>query len=51
MGGQILGYNKYERTRKFTLLKKKETEIENSQDVRQSEVITQVETERKHKEE
>ena len=41
----------YERTRKFTLLNKKETEIENSQDVRQSEAITQVEAERKHKQE
>ena len=41
----------YERTQKFTLLKKKETETENSQDVRQNEAVTQVETEQKNKEE
>ena len=39
----------YKRTRKFTLLKKKETETENSQDMRQNEVVTQVETEKKQR--
>ena len=39
----------YERTRKFTLLKKKETEKENSQDMRQNEAVTQVETKWKQK--
>ena len=35
----------YERTRKFTLLKKKETEEENPQVMHQNEAVTQVETE------
>ena len=39
----------YERTRKFTLLKKKEIEIENSQNVRQNEVVTRVKTEKKQR--
>ena len=39
----------YERTQKFTLLKKKETETENSQDMRQNEAVTRVETEQKQR--
>ena len=39
----------YKRTRKFTLLKKKEKEEGNPQDMRQNEAVTQVETERKQK--
>ena len=39
----------YKRTRKFTLLKKKDKEAENPKDMRQKVVVTQVETERNQK--
>ena len=39
----------YKRTQKFTLLKKKEKEAENTQDMRQNEAVTQVETVQKQK--
>ena len=39
----------YKRTQKFTLLKKKEKEAENPQDMRQNEAVTQVETEQKQR--
>ena len=39
----------YERNRKFTLLKNKEIETENSQDVRQNEAIVHVETKQKER--
>ena len=37
----------YERTRKFTLLKKKEKEAENPKGMRQNEAIMQAETKQK----
>ena len=39
----------YKRTRKFTLLKEKEKEAENPQDMRHNDAVTQVETKRKQR--